>query len=66
VISQPLPGFSLGILFAPDVHFLTARIELMKHMLTMIDNDSTEDAGQVVKNPTSSYVCEDLARQEWD
>ena len=38
----------------------------MKHMLTMIDNHSTEDAGQVVKNPTSSYVCENLARQEWD
>ena len=44
----------------------TQQIELMKHMLTMIDNDSTEDAGQVAKNPTSSYVCEDLARQEWD
>jgi phenylpropionate dioxygenase-like ring-hydroxylating dioxygenase large terminal subunit len=42
------------------------QVELMKSMLTMIDNDTTEDAGRVVKNPTSSYVCKDLAKREWE
>ncbi len=41
------------------------QIELMQYMLKMIDDDSTEDAGQLLKNPTSSYVCKDLAEREW-
>lgn len=42
------------------------QVELMKHMLQMIDDDSTEDAGQLVKNPTASYVSKDIAEREWE
>lgn len=43
----------------------TQQIELMKRMIKLIDQDSTEDAGQLIKNPTSSYVCEERAHKEW-
>lgn len=41
------------------------QIDLMNRMINMIDTGTTEDAGQLSKNPTSSYVCEDLAKLEW-
>jgi len=44
----------------------TQQVELIKSMLDMIDNDTTYDAGRLVKNPTSSYVSKELAKQEWE
>ncbi|MGR8947721.1 MAG: aromatic ring-hydroxylating oxygenase subunit alpha [Gammaproteobacteria bacterium] len=41
------------------------QIELMSRMIKMIDTSTTEDAGRLVRNPTSSYVCKDLAEKEW-
>ena len=42
------------------------QVDLLKTMLEMIDNGTAPDAGRLVKNPTSSYVCKDLAQREWD
>jgi phenylpropionate dioxygenase-like ring-hydroxylating dioxygenase large terminal subunit len=42
------------------------QVDLLKDMMRMIDNNTTEDAGRIVKNPTSSYVCKDLAKREWE
>ncbi len=41
------------------------QVDLLKKMLNMIDNGTAPDAGKLVKNPTSSYVCKDLAQREW-
>jgi len=41
------------------------QVELIKSILPMIDAGTAADAGSVVKNPTSSYVCKDLAKREW-
>lgn len=40
------------------------QVELIKSILPMIDAGTAVDAGSVVKNPTSSYVCKDLAKRE--
>jgi phenylpropionate dioxygenase-like ring-hydroxylating dioxygenase large terminal subunit len=42
------------------------QVELLKNIMTMIEDGTASDAGSVVKNPTSSYVCKDLAKLEWD
>ena len=42
------------------------QVDLLKSMLNMIDNGLGPDAGRLVKNPTSSYVCKDLAQREWE
>jgi phenylpropionate dioxygenase-like ring-hydroxylating dioxygenase large terminal subunit len=42
------------------------QVELVKELLAAIDGKTTADAGCVVKNPTSSYTCRDLAAREWD
>ena len=41
------------------------QIKLLKRMIGMIDTGTTEDAGRLVQNPTSSYVCEKRAKLEW-
>ncbi|MGR8920423.1 MAG: aromatic ring-hydroxylating oxygenase subunit alpha [Gammaproteobacteria bacterium] len=43
-----------------------AQVDLMKKMLDMIDSNTTEDAGQVSRNPTSHYVDPEIARREWE
>lgn len=42
------------------------QVDLLKSMLKMIDTGTAADAGRLVKNPTSSYVCKDLAKREWN
>jgi phenylpropionate dioxygenase-like ring-hydroxylating dioxygenase large terminal subunit len=42
------------------------QVDSLKTMLKMIDDGTAPDAGRMVKNPTSSYVCKDLAAREWD
>jgi len=42
------------------------QVALVKELLAAIDGKHTADAGCVVKNPTSSYTCRDLAAREWD
>jgi phenylpropionate dioxygenase-like ring-hydroxylating dioxygenase large terminal subunit len=42
------------------------QVDLLKTMLKMIDDGTAPDAGRMVKNPTSSYVCKDLAAREWN
>ena len=42
------------------------QVDLLKTILEMIDNGTAPDAGRLVKNPTSSYVCKDLAQREWN
>ncbi|MEM7541641.1 MAG: aromatic ring-hydroxylating dioxygenase subunit alpha, partial [Pseudomonadota bacterium] len=42
------------------------QVEILKSLLSMIDNKTTLDAGCLVKNPTDSYVSKDLADKEWE
>lgn len=42
-----------------------SQVELIKELLTMIDEQRAPDAGRMLSNPTSSYVSADLAEQEW-
>jgi phenylpropionate dioxygenase-like ring-hydroxylating dioxygenase large terminal subunit len=42
------------------------QVELLKRMMEMIDNGTAPDAGRMVKIPTSTYVCKDLAKREWE
>ncbi|MGR9089141.1 MAG: aromatic ring-hydroxylating oxygenase subunit alpha [Gammaproteobacteria bacterium] len=44
----------------------SAQIDLLKEMLVMIDGGTAYDAGQLLKNPTSSYVCKERAQREWE
>jgi phenylpropionate dioxygenase-like ring-hydroxylating dioxygenase large terminal subunit len=42
-----------------------AQIELIHHMLDLIDNKETDRAKRVLKSPASSFTSKELARQEW-
>ena len=42
------------------------QVELLKELIANLDGRTTADAGQVVRNPTSSYTCPDLAKREWE
>ncbi len=42
------------------------QLEILRELIAKMDNNVTCDAGRVVMNPTSSYTCEKLAKQEWD
>lgn len=41
------------------------QIELLKELIAHLDGRTTADAGHVVRIPTSSYTCPDLAKREW-
>ena len=42
------------------------QVEILDQLIDMIDNDYNADAGVIRQNPTSGYVCPDLAKAEWD
>ena len=44
----------------------TMQIEILKELMEKLDHNVTVDAGRVLVNPTTSYTCEKLAKQEWD
>ena len=44
----------------------TEQIRIIKGLMNYLDTDTNVDAGGQVRNPTSSYTCNDIARQEWD
>lgn len=41
------------------------QINIIKTLMNHLDNGTTVDAGGMVRNPVSSYVCPDIAKQEW-
>lgn len=41
------------------------QLEICDQLLQMVHNKTTCDAGQQLRNPTSAYVDEDLAKREW-
>ena len=42
------------------------RIRILKELLRQVDEKVNIDAGFQVANPTTSYTCPDLAREEWE
>lgn len=44
----------------------STELEILDGLLYAIDNNRAMDSGELLKNPTSSFVCPDLASREWD
>jgi nitrite reductase/ring-hydroxylating ferredoxin subunit len=42
------------------------QVRLIEGLLKHLDNGTNVDAGRQVRNPVSSYLCEDRATQEWE
>ena len=42
------------------------QVSILKELVRQLDEDENVDAGCQVRMPTSSYVCPDLAAQEWE
>lgn len=41
------------------------QVEILDQLIHMMDTHTNADAGVIRQNPTSGYVCPDLARTEW-
>lgn len=44
----------------------TLQVRILKELMQQIDEGKNVDAGVQYKNPCNAYVCEDLARKEWE
>ena len=42
-----------------------SHIKILEELIDMVDTGKSSDAGRMVKNPTSLYVCKDRAAVEW-
>ena len=43
-----------------------SHIKILEELIDMVDTGKSSDAGRMVKNPTSLYVCKDRAAVEWE
>jgi phenylpropionate dioxygenase-like ring-hydroxylating dioxygenase large terminal subunit len=41
------------------------QVEILKELMSQIDEKRNVDAGVMLENPVSSYVCPDMAAREW-
>lgn len=42
------------------------QVNILKELMRQLDEGKNVDAGILYRNPTSAYVCPDIAKKEWD
>lgn len=42
------------------------QIEILKELMSQVDEKRNVDAGRMVENPVASYTCPDMAAREWE